>query len=205
MYVHIRSLLETFPLACGEEAQKSYLVTAAPPLLHWDTDQSTQQFLMLLVVLWVLTVICGSVETVATTCFSPTGQSKGGEKGRIDSSSAESSMAASASTSSQSLPSFWVPSLTPEAKPTLLKKPVSGFSCHVWTRQQFENQNWSSFIVYKGEGDVIDRDFSPFQTCSPCILRAVLLGVLLGEFSSAAARLSAASSSKLNLLLYVRM
>uniref|UniRef100_A0A4W6DZ63 Nitric oxide synthase-interacting protein n=1 Tax=Lates calcarifer TaxID=8187 RepID=A0A4W6DZ63_LATCA len=57
------------------------------------------------------------------------GQSKGGEKGRIDSSSAESSMAASASTSSQSLPSFWVPSLTPEAKPTLLKKPSKAVLC----------------------------------------------------------------------------
>uniref|UniRef100_A0A3B4V2L8 Nitric oxide synthase-interacting protein n=1 Tax=Seriola dumerili TaxID=41447 RepID=A0A3B4V2L8_SERDU len=30
----------------------------------------------------------------------------------------------SASTSSQGLPSFWIPSLTPEAKPTLLKKPA---------------------------------------------------------------------------------
>uniref|UniRef100_A0A4W6E1D6 Nitric oxide synthase-interacting protein n=1 Tax=Lates calcarifer TaxID=8187 RepID=A0A4W6E1D6_LATCA len=49
--------------------------------------------------------------------------------GRIDSSSAESSMAASASTSSQSLPSFWVPSLTPEAKPTLLKKPSKAVLC----------------------------------------------------------------------------
>ncbi|KAG7222025.1 hypothetical protein INR49_028189 [Caranx melampygus] len=58
------------------------------------------------------------------------GQSKVGEKLRTDSSSAEpSSSAAAASTSSQSLPSFWIPSLTPEAKPTLLKKPSKAVLC----------------------------------------------------------------------------
>nr|XP_046270752.1 nitric oxide synthase-interacting protein isoform X2 [Scatophagus argus] len=51
-----------------------------------------------------------------------TGQNKGAEKGRTDSSSAEVSTG-SAATSSQTLPSFWIPSLTPESKPTLLKKP----------------------------------------------------------------------------------
>nr|AKC57336.1 nitric oxide synthase-interacting protein [Dicentrarchus labrax] len=56
------------------------------------------------------------------------GQSKGGEKSRTDSSSAESSTI-SAATSSQSLPSFWVPSLTPEAKPTMLKKPSKAVLC----------------------------------------------------------------------------
>uniref|UniRef100_A0A8C4DSD3 Nitric oxide synthase-interacting protein n=1 Tax=Dicentrarchus labrax TaxID=13489 RepID=A0A8C4DSD3_DICLA len=44
------------------------------------------------------------------------------------SSSAESSTI-SAATSSQSLPSFWVPSLTPEAKPTMLKKPSKAVLC----------------------------------------------------------------------------
>uniref|UniRef100_A0A3B4XB48 Nitric oxide synthase-interacting protein n=1 Tax=Seriola lalandi dorsalis TaxID=1841481 RepID=A0A3B4XB48_SERLL len=33
------------------------------------------------------------------------------------------------STSSQGLPSFWIPSLTPEAKPTLLKKPSKAVLC----------------------------------------------------------------------------
>lgn len=70
------------------------------------------------------------VETVKSNCFPPSGQSKGVEKVRTDSvrtdsSSAESSTAGPAASSSQSLPSFWVPSLTPEAKPTLIKKPVS--------------------------------------------------------------------------------
>uniref|UniRef100_A0A8D3AWH1 Nitric oxide synthase-interacting protein n=1 Tax=Scophthalmus maximus TaxID=52904 RepID=A0A8D3AWH1_SCOMX len=45
------------------------------------------------------------------------------------SSTAESSAAPSASTSSQSLPSFWIPTLTPEAKPTLLKKPSKAVLC----------------------------------------------------------------------------
>ncbi|KAM3598387.1 uncharacterized protein V6R79_017365 [Siganus canaliculatus] len=43
-------------------------------------------------------------------------------------SSAES-VSDSAATSSQSLPSFWIPSLTPEAKPTLLKKPSKAVLC----------------------------------------------------------------------------
>ncbi|MCI4384702.1 hypothetical protein PGIGA_G00041740, partial [Pangasianodon gigas] len=42
-------------------------------------------------------------------------------------SSLSSASASTESTSSSSLPSFWIPSLTPEAKPTLLKKPVSEF------------------------------------------------------------------------------
>jgi len=60
------------------------------------------------------------------------GQNRGNEKGTTDSSSAESSSAAGASSaapSSQSLPSFWIPSLTPEAKPTLLKKPSKAVLC----------------------------------------------------------------------------
>ncbi|XP_028310969.1 nitric oxide synthase-interacting protein [Gouania willdenowi] len=44
-------------------------------------------------------------------------------------SSAEDSTAASSSTSTQPLPSFWIPSLTPEAKPTLLKKPRKTVFC----------------------------------------------------------------------------
>uniref|UniRef100_A0A3P8SAQ9 Nitric oxide synthase-interacting protein n=1 Tax=Amphiprion percula TaxID=161767 RepID=A0A3P8SAQ9_AMPPE len=44
-------------------------------------------------------------------------------------SSEEPSTVGSASTSSQNLPSFWIPSLTPEAKPTLLKKPSKAVLC----------------------------------------------------------------------------
>uniref|UniRef100_A0A671VCP2 Nitric oxide synthase-interacting protein n=1 Tax=Sparus aurata TaxID=8175 RepID=A0A671VCP2_SPAAU len=43
-------------------------------------------------------------------------------------SSGEPSTGAAAS-SSQSLPSFWIPSLTPEAKPTLIKKPSKAVLC----------------------------------------------------------------------------
>lgn len=56
------------------------------------------------------------------------GQNKGGEKGGTESSSAESS-SGSAACSSQNLPSFWIPTLTPEAKPTLLKKPSKAVLC----------------------------------------------------------------------------
>ena len=51
------------------------------------------------------------------------GQNPGGEKSRTN--AAESSSSAPVASSSQSLPCFWVPSLTPQSKPTLLKKPVS--------------------------------------------------------------------------------
>ncbi|XP_029293031.1 nitric oxide synthase-interacting protein [Cottoperca gobio] len=57
------------------------------------------------------------------------GRTDSSSKGRTDSSSAESSTAASAATSSQSLPCFWVPSLTPVSKPTLLKKPSKSVLC----------------------------------------------------------------------------
>ncbi|XP_029016041.1 nitric oxide synthase-interacting protein [Betta splendens] len=57
------------------------------------------------------------------------GQSKGGEKSSKDSSLAVPSTAGSAATSSQSLPSFWIPSLTPEAKPTVVKKPSKVVLC----------------------------------------------------------------------------
>ncbi|KAM4531531.1 nitric oxide synthase-interacting protein isoform 1-T4 [Odontesthes bonariensis] len=57
------------------------------------------------------------------------GQNKDGETRRSQSSSGEASTAASAATSSQSLPSFWIPSLTPEAKPTLIKKPSKAVLC----------------------------------------------------------------------------
>lgn len=64
------------------------------------------------------------------------GQNKGSEMCRTDIrtdiSSAESSSAtatSSAAPSSQSLPSFWIPSLTPESKPTLLKKPSKAVLC----------------------------------------------------------------------------
>ncbi|XP_051905721.1 nitric oxide synthase-interacting protein [Hippocampus zosterae] len=57
------------------------------------------------------------------------GESKIGEKIRTDSSSLASSSTDSVASSSQSLPSFWVPSLTPEAKPNLLKKPSKTVLC----------------------------------------------------------------------------
>uniref|UniRef100_A0A671V9V5 Nitric oxide synthase-interacting protein n=1 Tax=Sparus aurata TaxID=8175 RepID=A0A671V9V5_SPAAU len=49
------------------------------------------------------------------------------EKGSTDSSGEPSTGAAASS--SQSLPSFWIPSLTPEAKPTLIKKPSKAVLC----------------------------------------------------------------------------
>ncbi|XP_061606400.1 nitric oxide synthase-interacting protein [Phyllopteryx taeniolatus] len=59
------------------------------------------------------------------------GQNRVGEKIRTDSSSSSSapSSTGSVASSSQSLPSFWIPSLTPEAKPTLLKKPSKTVLC----------------------------------------------------------------------------
>ncbi|KAK9535874.1 hypothetical protein VZT92_008228 [Zoarces viviparus] len=57
------------------------------------------------------------------------GLNEGGVKGRTDSSSAESSTAGPVASSSQSLPSFWIPSLTPVSKPTLLKKPSKAVLC----------------------------------------------------------------------------
>ncbi|TSQ24023.1 Nitric oxide synthase-interacting protein [Bagarius yarrelli] len=51
----------------------------------------------------------------------PAGSSPSGSVMSLSSSSSAS--ASTDSTSSSSLPSFWIPSLTPEAKPTLLKKP----------------------------------------------------------------------------------
>uniref|UniRef100_A0A3Q1FDM8 Nitric oxide synthase-interacting protein n=1 Tax=Acanthochromis polyacanthus TaxID=80966 RepID=A0A3Q1FDM8_9TELE len=57
------------------------------------------------------------------------GPGKEGEKIQTQRSSGEPSTAGSASTSSQNLPSFWIPSLTPEAKPTLLKKPSKAVLC----------------------------------------------------------------------------
>nr|XP_057904630.1 nitric oxide synthase-interacting protein [Doryrhamphus excisus] len=56
------------------------------------------------------------------------GQNRGGDKGSSSSAAAATSSGSVAS-SSQSLPSFWVPSLTPEAKPTLLKKPSKAVLC----------------------------------------------------------------------------
>ncbi|XP_061568886.1 nitric oxide synthase-interacting protein [Cololabis saira] len=57
------------------------------------------------------------------------GQNKDGEPARPQSASAEPSTSGSAATSSQSLPSFWIPMLTPEAKPTLVKKPSKTVLC----------------------------------------------------------------------------
>ncbi|XP_061702403.1 nitric oxide synthase-interacting protein isoform X1 [Syngnathoides biaculeatus] len=59
------------------------------------------------------------------------GQNRVGEKIRMDSSSSSSAPSCSGpvASSSKSLPSFWIPSLTPEAKPTLLKKPSKAVLC----------------------------------------------------------------------------
>ncbi|XP_041634542.1 nitric oxide synthase-interacting protein isoform X1 [Cheilinus undulatus] len=63
------------------------------------------------------------------------GQTSGGEKSPTDSALSSSSSAfsssasSSSSSSSSSLPSFWIPSLTPEAKPTLIKKPSKVVLC----------------------------------------------------------------------------
>lgn len=51
--------------------------------------------------------------------------SKEGDKKAVAESSGETSTASS----SKNLPSFWIPSLTPEAKPTLLKKPSKTVLC----------------------------------------------------------------------------
>ncbi|XP_068612788.1 nitric oxide synthase-interacting protein-like [Brachionichthys hirsutus] len=56
------------------------------------------------------------------------GTSTVSEKGRADGTSAESSSDSHAG-SSKSLPSFWIPSLTPESKPTLIKKPSKAVLC----------------------------------------------------------------------------
>ncbi|CAJ1076616.1 nitric oxide synthase-interacting protein isoform X1 [Xyrichtys novacula] len=65
------------------------------------------------------------------------GQTSGGEKTQTDSAAASSSSSSSSSASSSSssacssssLPSFWIPSLTPEAKPTQIKKPSKVVLC----------------------------------------------------------------------------
>ncbi|CAI5682372.1 nitric oxide synthase-interacting protein [Oreochromis aureus] len=57
------------------------------------------------------------------------GKNIGSEKDGTQSSPGELSSAATAASSSQSLPSFWIPSLTPEAKPTALKKPSKTVLC----------------------------------------------------------------------------
>ncbi|KAM6905180.1 nitric oxide synthase-interacting protein [Xenentodon cancila] len=57
------------------------------------------------------------------------GQIKDAEPGRSQSTSGEPSTAGSAATFGQNLPSFWIPTLTPEAKPTLLKKPSKTVLC----------------------------------------------------------------------------
>ncbi|KAK5855625.1 hypothetical protein PBY51_007287 [Eleginops maclovinus] len=58
------------------------------------------------------------------------GQNPGAEKSRTDPAEpSTSSTSAPAASSSQSLPSFWIPSLTPQSKPTLLKKPSKTVLC----------------------------------------------------------------------------
>ncbi|KAM4531535.1 nitric oxide synthase-interacting protein isoform 2-T5 [Odontesthes bonariensis] len=82
------------------------------------------------------------------------GQNKDGETRRSQSSSGEASTAASAATSSQSLPSFWIPSLTPEAKPTLIKKPER-YVCAV-TRDVLGNSVPCS--VLRPSGSVVTQE-----------------------------------------------
>ncbi|XP_061740168.1 nitric oxide synthase-interacting protein-like [Nerophis ophidion] len=58
------------------------------------------------------------------------GQNRGSDKGSSSSSAgAAAASTSSVASSSQSLPSFWIPSLTPEAKPTLIKKPSKTVLC----------------------------------------------------------------------------
>ncbi|KAM4634466.1 nitric oxide synthase-interacting protein isoform 1-T2 [Polymixia lowei] len=65
------------------------------------------------------------------------GQTKDGVSAKADSlntasgsaSSSKADSSAAGPSSAQSLPSFWIPSLTPEAKPTLLKKPSKAVLC----------------------------------------------------------------------------
>ncbi|XP_032394226.1 nitric oxide synthase-interacting protein [Etheostoma spectabile] len=57
------------------------------------------------------------------------GSSSAAESSGSSASSVSSASSASSSSSSLSLPSFWVPCLTPEAKPTLIKKPSKTVLC----------------------------------------------------------------------------
>ncbi|XP_035254093.1 nitric oxide synthase-interacting protein [Anguilla anguilla] len=70
-----------------------------------------------------------------TAATSRDSEGKSGSVGPAAGSSAASSSAGSSSgsgsgsSSTSALPSFWIPSLTPEAKPTILKKPVKTVLC----------------------------------------------------------------------------
>uniref|UniRef100_A0A9J8CS06 Nitric oxide synthase-interacting protein n=1 Tax=Cyprinus carpio carpio TaxID=630221 RepID=A0A9J8CS06_CYPCA len=61
--------------------------------------------------------------------INPFTSEKSEDEGSQKSSSSASSSDTGASSSSSALPSFWIPSLTPEAKPTLLKKPSKTVLC----------------------------------------------------------------------------
>ncbi|KAG9329475.1 hypothetical protein JZ751_004520 [Albula glossodonta] len=63
-------------------------------------------------------------------CRDPVSRDSERDNGSAGSSSSSSAGASSAGpSSSSSLPSFWIPSLTPEAKPTVLKKPGKTVLC----------------------------------------------------------------------------
>lgn len=66
-----------------------------------------------------------SENTIVSKPINPFTSKESEKKSSADGSSGESSIASS----SKSLPSFWIPSLTPEAKPTLLKKPSKTVLC----------------------------------------------------------------------------
>uniref|UniRef100_A0A671RFL7 Nitric oxide synthase-interacting protein n=2 Tax=Sinocyclocheilus anshuiensis TaxID=1608454 RepID=A0A671RFL7_9TELE len=61
--------------------------------------------------------------------INPFTSEKSKDEGSQKGSSSSTSSDTGASSSSSALPSFWIPSLTPEAKPTLLKKPSKTVLC----------------------------------------------------------------------------
>lgn len=72
---------------------------------------------------WGLAMYCCKIKILLWL----SGQTSGNKTCQAENSSAGSPKGASTSTNSH-LPSFWIPSLTPEAKPSLLKKPVSNLN-----------------------------------------------------------------------------
>ncbi|XP_033969587.1 nitric oxide synthase-interacting protein isoform X2 [Trematomus bernacchii] len=97
------------------------------------------------------------------------GQNPGGEKSRTN--AAESSSSAPVASSSQSLPCFWVPSLTPQSKPTLLKKP-DRYVCAV-TRDVLGNS--VPCTVLRPSGAVVT------QECVEKLIKKDMLDPLSGD------------------------
>lgn len=136
-----RGLKQMKTASCPNLLTRSRLVCLCGVLSHWDDAMLRQQTYPSLShltfhSLWPSLASSTSCYMVclampASSVLPTPGQSKRSEKGTKDGTSTVRSTAGSAATSSQTLPSFWIPSLTPEAKPTMLRKPVSGFSYRV--------------------------------------------------------------------------